>query len=189
MTAELVERLRAGLEGTAPGPWIAEQLSSVRDKTIDRLYVAGPSEVVCGNDGICEPAGYNDRTFAEDAANMRHIANCSPDNIRILLDTIDGLRARLAEETAIVDRIWRVLGISTYDQAEAKSIYEIVASSKSRATSAEETVRELTRALEYEPTDADLEAAWVHGNIRCYALRPFLAEIRRRARATERRDA
>jgi hypothetical protein len=83
--AELIAEMRAGLEGVTPGPWTTEPMD-MRDQTIDRPYVVGPSEIVVGNDGICEPDKLNDRSFVEDAANMRHIARCSPDNIARLLD-------------------------------------------------------------------------------------------------------
>lgn len=224
MTAELVERLRAGLEGVTRGPWIAEQLSSVRDKTTDRLYVAGPSEVVCGNDGICEPAGCNDRTFTEDAANMRHIANCSPDNICTLLDTIESLRARMAEVEGERDDARRKLfpyadateisGMSWngfYLIGDDKSIKELrrienrsaqievyrqafderIAIAESRASSAEETVRELRDGLEQcasilediaEPKKMDMSVSSQH-------LWARAIEAARRARSlTERRD-
>lgn len=39
----------------------------------------------------------------------------------------DSLAEKLREETAIVDRVWKALGISTYEQAKGKAIDEIVA--------------------------------------------------------------
>ncbi|RWE46805.1 MAG: hypothetical protein EOS79_11485 [Mesorhizobium sp.] len=83
--------LRAGLEGVTPGPWHAVQMATNKPD-IDRPFVVGPSEVVVGTDGICEPARFNDRLFPEDAANMRHIARCDPDTIRLLLDELSRLR-------------------------------------------------------------------------------------------------
>ena len=39
---------------------------------------------------------------------------------------IAGLEARLASETEIVDRIWRLLGITSYEAAKGKTIFEIL---------------------------------------------------------------
>lgn len=100
---DLIARLREGLKSVTPGPWSAEQIDGFK---VDRPYVVGPSDVVVGNDGICDPSDMNDRSFIEDAANMRHIARCSPDNIRLLLDTIASLkeeRDRLAERVAAME--------------------------------------------------------------------------------------
>ena len=75
------ETIAKAMEGVTPGPW-----QTVQTRTdIQRLTVAGPSETVCGLDGICEPDRMNDRLFAEDAANMRYIAACSPDRMREVL--------------------------------------------------------------------------------------------------------
>jgi hypothetical protein len=94
-TEKLIAELRAGLDGVTPGPWHAVQMATNKPD-IDRPFVVGPGEVVVGTDGICEPARSNDRSFPEDAANMRHISRCSPDNIRALLDRIASLEAALA---------------------------------------------------------------------------------------------
>ncbi len=47
----------------------------------------------------------------------------------------DELRDQLAAETAIIDRVWKALGITTYEQANGKAIDELV--SELRATLAE----------------------------------------------------
>jgi len=76
-----IEAIEKAMEGVTPGPW-----QTVQTRTdIQRLTVAGPSEIVCGLDGICEPDRMNDRLFAEDAANMRYIAACNPVAISELL--------------------------------------------------------------------------------------------------------
>ena len=45
--------------------------------------------------------------------------------------------ARVREETAIVDRVWRALGISTYEEAKGKAIDELVADLQEQLREAE----------------------------------------------------
>lgn len=98
---EQIEReLREGLEGVTPGPWHAVQM--YQDRTEDRPFVVGPSDVVVGTDGICEPDRMNYRSFVEDAANMRHIARCDPDTIRALLARLREVEATATEQCAAV---------------------------------------------------------------------------------------
>ena len=91
---------------------------------------------------------------AEALAGRNH-HRCKSDNAKISRNrALDGLdhwksraeeaeaaltacEAKLAEEIAIVDRIWRVLGITSYEGAGGLSIDEIVESWKSRAETAE----------------------------------------------------
>lgn len=55
------------------GPWKA--IPDIGARIPDKIYrVVGPSEVVCGDDGICTHDHYNDRSFEEDRANMHLIA-------------------------------------------------------------------------------------------------------------------
>lgn len=81
----LVERLLAGLEGVTPGHWQAHW---------DNEAAPGSDYYVTPTGNGCLDAAIATEMSEKDAA---HFANCSPDNIRTLLDTIDGLRARLAE--------------------------------------------------------------------------------------------
>lgn len=103
--SDIEQRLREAMDGVTPGPWGAEQQGPSRTvMTVGRYYVAGPSDVVSPHDGVCEPDRYNDRTFEEDAANMRYIALCSPDNMGTLLDTIASLRSKLEEAEGALER-------------------------------------------------------------------------------------
>lgn len=52
-------------------------------------------------------------------------------------DLIVSLQSRLAEETAIVDRVWAALGVSTYADAGGKEISELVREWRERAEAAE----------------------------------------------------
>ena len=79
--SETIELIEKAMGAVTPGPW---QTSQTRTD-IQRFTVVGPSEVVAGMDGICEPDRMNDRSFAEDAANMRYIAACNPVAMSALL--------------------------------------------------------------------------------------------------------
>lgn len=96
-----MERIIEGLENVTRGPWVPVEYRT----TPSILRVDGPSDIVVGNDGICQPERMNDRTFVEDAANMRHIARCDPDTMRSIGAYIETLtrerdEAREALKTA-----------------------------------------------------------------------------------------
>ena len=80
-----IEAIEEAIEHTTPGPWQTMQMGKRLNKDLDRLSVVGPSEVVHGLDGICEPDRFNDRSFGEDNSNMLYIATCSPDRMREVL--------------------------------------------------------------------------------------------------------
>jgi len=63
------------------------------------------------------------------------------------------LRRQLDDETAIVDRVWKALGIATYEQAEGKSIDEIVTTL--RAT-VDDQARVIAHLRELAGEDAEL---------------------------------
>src|SRR5438132_11421252 len=72
----------------------------------------------------------------------------------------DALRADLAEEQKIVDRVWKALGISRYEDAGGKSIDELVVSLRADLARKEEQhaetrglVRDLTTVLEKRNAD------------------------------------
>lgn len=56
--------------------------------------------------------------------------------------TIRHLKTVLAEETAIVDRTWKALGIETYEQARGKSIDQLVSDLKSAIAALDAEVEE-----------------------------------------------
>lgn len=106
----LEARLRDAMEGVTPGPWKMQLIPSRASAA--RYNVVGPSEIVLPHDGICEPDRLNDRSFAEDEANMRFIALCSPDNIAALLDalasqdaTIRQMREALEKNASLLEVI------------------------------------------------------------------------------------
>ncbi|TPM89826.1 FliJ family protein [Mesorhizobium sp. B2-1-3A] len=186
MSDDLIERLRAGLVGVTPGPWSAVQMDMI-NKDLDRPCVVGPSDIVVGNDGICEPDRYNDRMFTEDAANMRHIANCSPDNIRTLLDAL------AAKDTALSDATGRIDTLK-----EAVSSYSQVISFKERqvddATAALSEMRaELERVKTYAHEATRTLTDLVGGGSECFAGRigeMYIADLpycKRRIRERESR--
>lgn len=81
---ELIGELRAGLEGVTPGPW------SWGMRYVCRMVGAHYEKLFQTPNGRTVEEGTQWET---DAA---HIARCSPDNIRILLDHIDTSEATLA---------------------------------------------------------------------------------------------
>ena len=80
-----IEAIEKAIEHATPGPWQTRQMGKRLNKQIDRLFVVGPSEVVHGLDGICEPDRMNDRMFGEDNSNMLYIAACNPVAMREIL--------------------------------------------------------------------------------------------------------
>lgn len=80
-----IEAIEKAIEHATPGPWQTRQMGKRLNKQIDRLFVVGPSEVVHGLDGICEPDRMNDRMFGEDNSNMLYIAACNPVAMREVL--------------------------------------------------------------------------------------------------------
>lgn len=77
-----------------PGPWAVEP-HYLRPETV--LQVVGPSKVVEGLDGICEPHRNSDRTFAEDRANMQMIA-AAPDMFEALKGILSNPGGRCTSE-------------------------------------------------------------------------------------------
>jgi len=88
----LAAEMLAGLEGVTPGEWELYEHS----KTPLVFHVRGQSEVIVGLDGVCLPDKYNDRSYEEDAANMRHIHANRPTAIRALLSERAAMKAELA---------------------------------------------------------------------------------------------
>lgn len=92
MTAEInaiIDQIEKAAEGATPGPW------KVRTMATMTLHVMGPSEIVHPDDGVCMPDRMNDRSFAEDGANMRFIAACNPQNVTALIKAYREMEARL----------------------------------------------------------------------------------------------
>lgn len=74
------------------------------------------------------------------------------DELALLLNAlraqVGSLEAQLKEETAIVDRVWKALGISTYEQAGGKSIEEHVSALQARLAQQEQLIKKFEAALE-----------------------------------------
>jgi hypothetical protein len=56
-----------------------------------------------------------------------------PQGTLVSLADYEALRQQLESETAIVDRVWKALGVTTYKQANGKSIDELVTQLRQRA--------------------------------------------------------
>lgn len=73
------------------GPWKA--VPDTMTRIPDKIYrVIGPSEIVCGDDGICCHDHYNDRYYEEDKANM-HLIATAPEMYEGIEAAIDELKA------------------------------------------------------------------------------------------------
>jgi hypothetical protein len=116
--SSLIEQIRAGLDDATPGPWTVYDGCSWR-----RIGVASPRQDDCAvlapyraSDG--HPDLYASR--GNDVyANLEHIANCSPDNIRRLLEHIAELEARTEWqpiETAPFDTLVDLWCIQGYER-------------------------------------------------------------------------
>jgi len=94
---KIEQALRDGLEGVTPGPW--KHVCPDRGYCIDYIVTENPaakndqnhSDYIAETGNVAGPRGVN--FFEKDAA---HIARCSPENIRILLDELSRLRTALA---------------------------------------------------------------------------------------------
>jgi hypothetical protein len=78
------------------------------------------------------------------------LANATPEHReraykKILAHDAD-LRRQLADETAIVDRVWKALGITTYEQAGGKANHELVADLAAKLEASEKRVEELKKS-------------------------------------------
>lgn len=100
----LVAEMRAGLEGVTPGPW-----SVFIDDSGDQ-WTGWPLSINCDtidDKTVVRPGGqwpyeWDAKTSQHEACkNAAHIARCSPDNIRALLDHVDALQAQVERLTAI----------------------------------------------------------------------------------------
>jgi hypothetical protein len=80
--SELTARLRAGLKSVTPGPWLHSREREDAPVTGRCFDVGSPTRLICG------------KSFALDA---NHIANCSPDNIALLLDAFEEAENRVEE--------------------------------------------------------------------------------------------
>jgi hypothetical protein len=91
---EITDKITKAMEGVTAGLW---ETVTERENPL-RLHVVGQSNIVDGLDGVCEATRSNDRSFAEDVANMRYIAACSPDNISVLLSALTAALALVPGE-------------------------------------------------------------------------------------------
>lgn len=76
-TDEIATRLRAGLEGVTPGPWLSS--ASV-------VLHGFPSKELCST---------TDRNGAYNSNDATHIANCDPQSILVILDERDRMKTAL----------------------------------------------------------------------------------------------
>jgi len=134
--ARMLEELVAGLEGVTPGEWYPGHLGTdstcqCRSIVDDGRYMGAIATVHVDN-GLPVGEGGNDAPPADEAAaNMRHIARCSPDRIRAIAAYVATERA--AREAA---------------GANVKRQGDIAEFMQQRAIAAEARVSQLEAALE-----------------------------------------
>lgn len=108
--------LRELAERATPGEWIVHPANA---------YVVPVENLGVPICALLWPT--KDRTEAETLANAEFIAAANPSAILALLAERDALQSKYDEEYKIVDRCWKALGITTYEQAGGKAIHEIIA--------------------------------------------------------------
>lgn len=72
-----------------------------------------------------------------------------------ILDALEAAEARADTERAIVDRVWKALGIATYEQAGGKAIDEHVADLRDEVERFREAAEAAREALDYLMGDTD----------------------------------
>lgn len=113
MASEIdIEELRKGLEGVTPGPWWSD---SERGDQFDAYavyfepkYLDGKPSSICDthNAGAIELEQEDGRPWDEQGRkNMAHIARCSPEVIRALLDRDEALIKALKDAVPFVASI------------------------------------------------------------------------------------
>lgn len=96
----LAEEMRAGLEGVTPGPWY--QTGAPWFRSGDGVLAGSPdgniAYIIADCDNFAAPRDEYDGPFplGDQERDAAHIARCSPENIRALLDD----RATLTQENA-----------------------------------------------------------------------------------------
>lgn len=80
-----LDELEALARAATQGEWETRSISRRFRPVHEILGVFGKSEVVANMDGIAVPDRMNDRSFEEDAANMRFIAAANPATVRSLI--------------------------------------------------------------------------------------------------------
>ncbi len=79
----------------------------------------------------------------QDYQAAQHLADATSTEWKALKQQLAASEQRVKEEAAIVDRVWRALGITTYEQANGKSVDELVANLKARVQALEEALMEI----------------------------------------------
>jgi hypothetical protein len=110
---EIADKITKAMEGVTAGLW---ETVTERENPL-RLHVVGQSNIVDGLDGVCEATRSNDRSFAEDVANMRYIAACNPANMRVILSALSGSLALLPVEPVA----WRYRHVPTVSWSYAST--------------------------------------------------------------------
>jgi hypothetical protein len=105
---------------------------------------ATEADGVCVGDAVADDlaqqaaeriASLTARAEAAEATNLQLLEQDKRSAI-LVREMADGVEARLADETAIVDRIWKLLGSPTYEELAGRSIYDLIKEKIDTATQA-----------------------------------------------------
>lgn len=97
----LLTDMREGLEGVTPGPWMTESVERYGEER-GCAYIVGEEQQGLIGAALSWPTEMDSGDFSRTAANARHIARCSPENLRALLDEIDKLRKENVDFDTII---------------------------------------------------------------------------------------
>lgn len=146
-TDELIERLRAGLDGVTPGPW---EIDDLAERRVASFPVRAHGKSIAAVWARARGGAVTAATIFEGKRNAAHIALCSPDNICALLDRIASLEAERDDARRQRDEIGRA-----WDEADARAKEAEVraASLEAALDSVQEWVRQ--KRIELQPIDPD----------------------------------
>lgn len=103
----MTDELKQLAQAATPGPWWTVSIAKRNRPGIELVGVFGDSTIIHGGDGIAVADAFNDRTFAQDNANMAYIAAASPSVVLDLIAQRDAALLRLKvyeEEDAVINR-------------------------------------------------------------------------------------
>lgn len=188
MSDDLIERLRAGLEGVTRGAWQVVELrhpwtlparpehgetETKHGEHVERVIVTSwnhpqthqPWPVAMVAHGITSEPGGVVYFLAIDPADAAHIANCSPENIRSLLDALAAKDKAISEMRAELTDLHRAIigGEPDYSTLSHGQFLEMIRTAEAarlgaldRATAAEAQLERARKALEPFAREAEV---------------------------------
>ena len=119
-----------------PSEFIMAYLGAIDDGDGDGLAERVRAEISARQAQVEALTAENERLAGINVGLVRDFNALNLDGAR-LDDTIRALSAELAEQTAIVSRIWTMLGGHSYEELAGRSIYDLIEELQARARAAE----------------------------------------------------